>query len=251
MAIPTKLRRDVGTRRTESAARQSTFLRKPIGLAMFSAGNTLGLKSGSRTAAAPDCAKETKVEAALRPLWTLLMWVDAQYLLPNLAITAIPESPPLRPAVLGYTERPARVQFMLGQVGLYEYHISTHERPDSKRPQALKSRVAAREAVWKRALPAVREAVWKRALPAVREAVRKRHSRRVATREAERKPHCGRVSGERSGTACLWPWTRCRPARTRACAPRRHRGSGSSSRRRSEPRRQTCGRTARPRRCPP
>ena len=225
MAIPTKLRRDVGTRRTESAARQSTFLRKPIGLAMFSAGNTLGLKCGSRTAAAPDCAKETKVEAALRPLWTLLMWVAAQYLLPNLAITAIPESPPLRPAVLGYTERPARVQFMLGQVGLYEYHISTHERPDSKRPQALKSRVATREAVCQRALPAVRE--------------------------AERKPHCGRVSGERSGTACLWPWTRCRPARTRACAPRRHRGSGSSSRRRSEPRRQTCGRTARPRRCPP
>ena len=145
--------------------------------------------------------------------------------LPDIAITAIPESPLSRSAVLGYTERPARVQFMLGQVGLYSDHINTHERPDSKHPQALKSRVAAREAVWKRALPAVREAV--------------------------RKRHCGRVSGERSGTACLLPWTRCRPARTRACAPRRHRGSGSSSRRRSEPRRQTYGRTARPRRCPP
>ena len=30
-----------------------------------------GAKSGSRTAAAPDCAKESKVEAALPPLWTL------------------------------------------------------------------------------------------------------------------------------------------------------------------------------------
>ena len=38
------------------------------------AGRTLGLKCGSRTAAAPDCAKESKVEAALRPLWTLFMW---------------------------------------------------------------------------------------------------------------------------------------------------------------------------------
>ncbi len=35
------------------------------------AGRTLGLKCGSRTAAAPDCAKESKVEAALPPLWTL------------------------------------------------------------------------------------------------------------------------------------------------------------------------------------
>ena len=50
-----------------------TFLRKHIGLVMFSAGSTLGLKCGSRTAAAPDCAKESKVEAALRPLWTLLI----------------------------------------------------------------------------------------------------------------------------------------------------------------------------------
>ena len=181
------------------------------------------------------------------------MWVAAQYLLPNLAITAIPESPPSRPAVLGYTERPARVQFMLGQVGLYSDHISTHERPDSKRPQALKSRVAAREAVWKRhsRRVATREAVWKRhgRRVAAREAVWKRAL--PAVREAERRPHCGCVSGERSGTVCLWPWTRCRPGRTRACAPRRHRGSGSSSRRRSEPRRQTCGRTVRPRRSSP
>ena len=42
----------------------------------------------------------------------------------------------------GYTERPARVQFMLGRVGLYEYHTYTHQRPDSSRPQAARSRVA-------------------------------------------------------------------------------------------------------------
>ena len=48
-----------------------TLLRNHISLVMFSAGRTLGLKCGSRTAAAPDCAKESKVEAALRPLWTL------------------------------------------------------------------------------------------------------------------------------------------------------------------------------------
>ena len=34
-------------------------------------GEYAGAKCGSRTAAAPDCAKESKVEAALRPLWTL------------------------------------------------------------------------------------------------------------------------------------------------------------------------------------
>ena len=34
-------------------------------------GEYAGAKCGSRTAAAPDCAKESNVEAALRPLWTL------------------------------------------------------------------------------------------------------------------------------------------------------------------------------------
>ena len=42
----------------------SALLRNHIGFAMFSAGSTLGLR-------APDCAKESKVEAALPPLWTL------------------------------------------------------------------------------------------------------------------------------------------------------------------------------------
>ena len=45
-------------RGTESAARVSALLRKHIGLAMFSAGSTLGLR-------APDCAKEPLA------LWTL------------------------------------------------------------------------------------------------------------------------------------------------------------------------------------
>ena len=48
MAIPTE---NEGTRGTESAARQSAFLRKHIDFAVFSAGSTLG----------------QKVEAALRP----------------------------------------------------------------------------------------------------------------------------------------------------------------------------------------
>ena len=53
MAIPTEDEGDEGTRgrRTESAAKQSAFLRKRIGFAMFSAGSTLG----------------RNVEAALRP----------------------------------------------------------------------------------------------------------------------------------------------------------------------------------------
>ena len=62
-AIPTENEGDAengGTRRTESAARQSAFLRDRIGFVMFSAGSTLGLR-------APDCAKES-----LTP-WTLFI----------------------------------------------------------------------------------------------------------------------------------------------------------------------------------
>ena len=52
-------------RRTESAARQSAFLRDRIGFAMFSAGSPLG-------AARPQtCAKESST------LWTLFIWVAA------------------------------------------------------------------------------------------------------------------------------------------------------------------------------
>ena len=56
--------------------------------------------------------------------------------------TANAELPYRRIAAPGYTERPARVQFMLGRVGLYSKVIYSCERPDSKRPQALKNRVA-------------------------------------------------------------------------------------------------------------
>ena len=40
------------------------------------------------------------------------------------------------------TERPVRLQFMAGRVGLYRDVIYTHKRPDSSRPQAARSRVA-------------------------------------------------------------------------------------------------------------
>ena len=58
-----------GDRGTESAARQSAFLREHIGFVVLSAGSPLGAECGSRTAAAPDCAKEPLA------LWTLLIWV--------------------------------------------------------------------------------------------------------------------------------------------------------------------------------
>ena len=47
-AIPTENEGDAengGTRRTESAARQSAFLRDRIGFVMFSAGSPLGLRA--------------------------------------------------------------------------------------------------------------------------------------------------------------------------------------------------------------
>ena len=62
--------------------------------------------------------------------------------LQNLAVTAILELPHPRPAILGYAERPCRLQFMAGRVGLYIDVIYTHQPPDSSRPQAAKSRVA-------------------------------------------------------------------------------------------------------------
>ena len=61
----TKGRGNAGERKrrgTESAARQSAFLRDRIGFAVFSAGSPLGLR-------APDCAKEPLA------LWTLFIWV--------------------------------------------------------------------------------------------------------------------------------------------------------------------------------
>ena len=92
---------------------------------------------------------------------------------------------------------------MLGRVGLYSDDLNACQRPDSKRPQALKSRVArakrcvsehcppgcVREAVWLSALPTVREAERLSALPTMHEA--ERLSALPTVHEAEWKPHCG------------------------------------------------------------
>ena len=70
LAIPTELRRERGERETQDRNRRrggSTLLCNHIGLAMFSAGSTLGLR-------APDCAKESST------LWTLFMGFAAKYL---------------------------------------------------------------------------------------------------------------------------------------------------------------------------
>ena len=89
-------------------------------------------KCGSRTAASLDS----------------LHWIRGKVPLANLAITAILELPHARPAALGYTERPARLQFMVGQVGLYTTNISCFARQQvepalpASRPQAARSRVA-------------------------------------------------------------------------------------------------------------
>ena len=53
-----------------------------------------------------------------------------------------PQTAALFPAAPGQTERPVRLQFMAGQVGLYIDVAYSLQRPDAKRPQALKSRVA-------------------------------------------------------------------------------------------------------------
>ena len=68
--------------------------------------------------------------------------------LPNLAITDISEQSRPRPATLGYTERPDRLQFMAGQVGLYSTKFSCFARQQvepalpASRPQAARSRFA-------------------------------------------------------------------------------------------------------------
>ena len=120
----------------------SMFLRNHISPAMLSAGNTLGLKCGSRTAAAPDCAKEPLA------LWTLFIWIAAWVQMQYNSLSGTSNACPLfsRRVTLGYMERPDRLQFMAGQVGLYKDVINTLNRPDSSRPQAAKSRVDTREA---------------------------------------------------------------------------------------------------------
>ena len=106
-------------RRGERSRRRdvSTFLREPLGLAAFSAGSTLG-------AARPQtCAKESST------LWTLLAL--------------------RRGRVSAYTRRrhpgtrrdPPESNLCSGG-SICMNHINSLNRPDSKRPQALKSRVA-------------------------------------------------------------------------------------------------------------
>ena len=107
------VRRHAGSGRTESAAGQSAFLCEHIGLAMFSAGRTLGLKCGSRTAAAPDCAKETSLPGlsscdsrcgcVLRGEGLARTTVPCA----NAAITATLEPAHPRRAEPGYNEDPA------------------------------------------------------------------------------------------------------------------------------------------------
>ena len=121
----------------------SALSRNHIGFAMFSAGSTLGLR-------APDCAKESST------LWTLFIWVAAWVRLARRGRSRTTKAYLLlpRPAALGYTERLARVRFMLGQVGLYSDDTYKLKRPDSSRPQAARSRVDTREAERPPALPA-------------------------------------------------------------------------------------------------
>ena len=52
------------------------------------------------------------------------------------AISRAPNCSSRAPPSPGYTKRPARVQFMLGQVVLYRDDTSARYRPDSKRPRA-------------------------------------------------------------------------------------------------------------------
>ena len=119
------------------------FYVRPLALPCFPRGVRWGLKCGSRTAAAPKPAPKSqkwKPHCGLSGL-SSCGWRQSTAL-PNIAITAILEPTRPRPAAPGYTERPARVQFMLGRVGLYKYHTNTLQRPDSSRPQAAWSRVA-------------------------------------------------------------------------------------------------------------
>ena len=180
MAIPTGLpgRGERGWRRGFCA-----LLRGHIGIDMLSAGSTLGLR-------APDCAKESStlwalftlrrgcVGANTRPLCVFAQphWYCYAFrreyagaTRPRLrqrvfdSLDSLHAAAGLRWCVYapspGYTERPGRVQFMLGRVGLYSDDSNTHNRPDSSRPAAAaRSRVACAERRESRlSLPAQRE----------------------------------------------------------------------------------------------
>ena len=126
-----------------------------------------------------------------------------------------------RRAVLGYMERPGRVQFMLGRVGLYSDHINAHNRPDSSRPQAARSRVATRVSGEEAALRlAGRVGLYSDDTCSLNRPDSKRPQAlksRVATRGAERKPHCGWPAG----SGCTAMISICTIVQTRAARKRR------------------------------
>ena len=90
------------------------FLREHIGFVMFSAGVRWGLR-------APKPAPKSHRLSGLSSFGSR----QSTYL-SSIAIIAIFELTYSRRATLGYTERPDRLQFMAGQVGLYIDVICTH-----------------------------------------------------------------------------------------------------------------------------
>ena len=115
--IPTEYE---GTRRTESASWCNALLREPIGLAMLSAGSTLGaarprlrqgVKCGSRTAASLDSLHLIRRHVRFT--------LGSRLRFTNLAVTVIPEPTHPRPAVTRVDGRLDRLQFMAGQVVRY------------------------------------------------------------------------------------------------------------------------------------
>ena len=124
-------RRVTGVRRTGIRGRRRglcAFLRNHIGSVSLSAGSTLGLRAPNLRQRVFDSLDSLHAAAGL-------CW----------CVCAPPSS--------GYTERPAELQFMVRRVGLYSDAIYTHDRPDSSRPQAARSRVACAERCGCRAQP--------------------------------------------------------------------------------------------------
>ena len=122
----------------------SALSRNHIGFAMFSAGSPLGLRAPNLRQGVIDSLDSLHlIRGHVRLARRGRSRTTKAYLL-------FP-----RPAALGYTERLARVRFMLGQVGLYSDDTYKLKRPDSSRPAAAaKSRVDTREAERPPALPA-------------------------------------------------------------------------------------------------
>ena len=144
-SYPCAVTRNAGCRAPQSSCKPIVFLWRSD--CAFAA-TPRGVRWGS---APQTCAKESST------LWTLFIWVAAWVRLARRGRSRTTKAYLLfpRPAALGYTERLARVRFMLGQVGLYSDDTYKLKRPDSSRPAAAaKSRVDTREAERPPALPA-------------------------------------------------------------------------------------------------